>query len=137
MANKLQPYPRAILQLMEEQTAFLSKAHALAQMDMPETAQPVWLSAASCEERLAPLLEAIGREREAAVHRISAASCYQRAGELNRAVNLYRAALAGPLDEGTQRDVQRFLADCLKALSRSAIDQQPPRRPGKATSGAK
>jgi hypothetical protein len=99
---------------------------------MPETAQPLWMSAASCEERLAPLLEAIGREREAAVHHISAASCYQRAGELNRAVNLYRAALAGPLGDGTRRDVQRFLAGCLKALSRSAIGTRPPRRPGKA-----
>jgi hypothetical protein len=37
------------------------------------------LSAAAYEERIAPLLDTLGRELEAAVHRISAASCYQKA----------------------------------------------------------
>src|SRR5436309_8643129 len=97
--GKRKAYPQAVLDLMAEKTALLSKAHALAEMGMPEAAQSLWESAASREERLAPLLEALGRDAEAAVHRISAASCYRRAGDASRAVNLYRAALAGPLTD--------------------------------------
>jgi hypothetical protein len=98
-------YPQAILDLLAEKTAVLSKAQALAEMGMPETALPLWVSAASYEERLAPLLEGLGEDREAAVHRISAACCYQKAGDPSRAANLYRAALAGPLQTATRRDV--------------------------------
>jgi hypothetical protein len=100
MAKKAKPYPRSVMDLLAEKSALLSKAHALADMGMPETALPLWASAAAYEDRLAPLLEALGRDREAAVHRLSAASCYQRAGELSRAVNLYHAALAGPTAGG-------------------------------------
>ena len=59
----------------------------------------VGLEAGRREEEIAPLLEAHGRQREAAMHRISAASCYERVGDRARAVNLYQAALAGPLLE--------------------------------------
>jgi hypothetical protein len=115
--TKTKPYPKYIRDLMAEKSAVLFKAHTLAEMGMEETAIPLWASAASYEERLAPLLEAVGRELEAAVHRISAASCYQRAGEWGRAVNLFRAALAGPLPQHTRQDVERFLADCLARLT--------------------
>lgn len=135
MAKKAKPYPQPVLDLLAEKSAVLRKAHAMADMGMPETALPLWASAASYEERLAPLLEALGRDREAAVHRISAASCYRKAGKLNRAVNLYHAALAGPLPEETQRQVQQMLADCLAQLSRSATDSTPPRRAGKVPTG--
>jgi hypothetical protein len=115
------PYPKPIKDLLAEKSAILSKAHAFSDMGMAETAQPLWASAASYEERLAPLLDALGRDLEAAIHRISAASCYQKAGDLGRAANLYRAALAGPLRDDTRRDVQQMLSDCLARLTPATI----------------
>ena len=98
------------------------KARTYADMGMAETAQPMWTAAASCEERIAPLLDALGRTLEAAASRISAASCYQKAGDLSRAVNLYQAALAAPLRPNTRRDVEAMLGDCLDGLSRTALN---------------
>ena len=46
-----------------------------------------------------------------------AASCYEKTGDLSRAVNLYRAALSGPLREDTQQDVENMLNVCLVALN--------------------
>src|SRR5690242_18120388 len=88
-------------ELLAEKSAVLSKAQALTAMGMGQTAQPLWASAASLEERIAPLLDASGDDVEAAVHRISAASCYEKAGDPSRAANLYRAALGGPLRDVT------------------------------------
>jgi hypothetical protein len=136
VGKKVKPYTRRVLDLLAQKAAVLSKAHALAQIGMPQTAHPLWLSAASAEERLAPLLETLGREREAAVHRISAASCYHKAGEFSQAANLYRAAMAGPLSEDTQPQVLHMLADCLAELARSASASSPPRRAGKVPTNA-
>jgi hypothetical protein len=119
---KHRPYPQPVLDLMARKTAVLSKAQAVADLGMPETAVPLWVAAASYEERLAPLLEALGRQREAAVHRISAASCYHKAADFSRAANLYRAALAGPILEDTRQEVERMLADCLAELTAATID---------------
>ena len=129
-------YPQAVLDLLAEKSAVLSKAQALVEMGMPETALPLWESAAAYEERLAPLLEGLGNDSEAAVHRISAASCYQKAGDPSRAANLYRAALAGPLQAATRRDVQRLLADCLSQLTHAAIGSAPRRGTRKASAEA-
>lgn len=126
-------YPQAVLDLLAEKTAVLSKALTLEEMGMPETALALWASAASYEERLAPLLETLEREGEAAVHRISAASCYQKAGDPSRAANLYRAALAGPLQDGTRRDVQRMLSECLSHLSIEMVGSPPLRRAKKVS----
>jgi hypothetical protein len=126
-------YPQPVLDLLAEKTAVLSKAQALVEMGMPETALALWASAASYEERLAPLLESLGKEREAAVHRISAASCYQKAGDPSRAANLYRAALAGPLSDDTRRDVRRMLSECLSQLTDTALGS-PLRRKAKKVS---
>ena len=84
---------------------------------MKETAQPIWLSAAGYEERIAPMLDVLGRELEGAMHRISAASCYEKAGDPSRAVNLYRAALSGPLRDETRREVEDMLIGCLVVLN--------------------
>jgi hypothetical protein len=111
---------RQIEELMAKKSGILSKAQALTTMGLPETAQPLWVSAASYEERIAALLDAHGEGREAAVHRISAASCYQKAGDPSRATNLYRAALAGPLREVTRREVEEMLAECLALLVNGA-----------------
>jgi hypothetical protein len=132
---KVKAYPKLVRELMAKKTTILSKAQMLSDMGMSETALALWSSAGSYEERLAPLLEAVGRELEAAVHRISAASCYRRAGELSRAANLYRAALAGPLREDTREDVQEMLADCLKRLAISSFASVAPGPRRKATTG--
>ncbi len=114
---------RQVEELMAQKSGILSKAQALTTMGLPETAQPLWASAASYEERIASLLDAHGESLEAAVHRISAASCYQKAGDPSRATNLYRAALAGPLREGTRNDVEAMLKECLTLL----MDAVPPK----------
>jgi hypothetical protein len=117
---KVKPSLRRVEELMEAKSAILSKAQALTMIGLVETAQPLWASAASHEERLAALLDARGDDQEAAVHRISAASCYQKAGDPSRATNLYRAALAGPLREVTRKEVEVMLAECLTLVSESA-----------------
>jgi hypothetical protein len=131
---KARPYPPPLLELMASKTAILMKARTFADMGMAETAQPIWLAAASCEERIAPLLDALGRNLEAAPSRISAASCYQKAGDPSRAANLYQAALAAPLRPNTRRDVEAMLAGCLDELSRTALNGSS-RRGGKVQAG--
>jgi uncharacterized protein HemY len=125
MAKKnVTPSSDRVEALMAEKSAVLSQAQALASLGMAQTAQPLWASAASFEERIASLLDADGEDREAAVHRISAASCYEKAGDPSRAANLFRAALAGPLRTVTRKEVSDMLAVCLARLRTSA-----PRRP--------
>jgi hypothetical protein len=87
---KARPYPPALLELMASKTTILMKARTFAELGMAEMAQPMWAVAASQEERIAPLLDALGRPLEAAASRISAASCYHKSGEWSRAANLFR-----------------------------------------------
>lgn len=108
---------RRVEKWMAEKSAILSKDQALTTMGLPETAQPLWASAAGDEERIASVLDAHGESLEAAIHRISAASCYRKAGDPSRATNLYRAALAGPLRETSRREVETMLAVCLTLLA--------------------
>jgi hypothetical protein len=115
------PYGARVKALMAEKSRLLSKAKAFSDMGLDETAGPVWLSAASYEERIAPLLDVIGREAEAALHRVSAAGCYAKSGDLSRAANLYRAALSGPLSELARADVERELSACLRLLQRDEV----------------
>jgi hypothetical protein len=119
---KAKPYPPALLEGMAAKTALLMKARTFADLGMPETAQPIWVAAASYEERIAPLLDALGRDLEAAASRISAASCYHKGGDLSRAANLYQAALAAPLRARTRQEVEAMLAGCLDELSRTALN---------------
>ncbi len=114
---KTKPYSKKIKGIMNQKSEILSKAQALWEVGMTETAQPLWLSAANYEEHIAPILDALGRELEGAVHRISEASCYEKAGDPSRAVNLYRAALVGPLRDGTRQEVENMLSACLVALN--------------------
>ena len=106
-------------ELLAEKSATLSQAQALTTMGMQQSAQALWARAAALEEQIAPLLDASGDDREAAVHRISAASCYEKAGDPSRATNLYRAALAGPLPDVTRKEVEKMLTACLIALKAS------------------
>jgi hypothetical protein len=120
--HRPKPYGARLKELMAEKSWLLSKAQAYLDMGLEETAQPVWLCAASYEERIAPLLDVIGRDAEAALHRVSAAGCFARSGELSRAANLYRAALAGPLPDAAKAEVERELSICLKQLHRATMD---------------
>jgi hypothetical protein len=120
--TKAKAHPPGLLELMALKTAILMKARTFADMGMAAMAQPMWTVAASHEERIAPLLDALGRVLEAAVSRISAASCYQKGGDLSRAANLYQAALAAPLRAHTRRDVETMLAGCLDELTRTALN---------------
>jgi len=97
-------------QLMAEASAILSKAQAFATMEMGQTAQPLWTSAASLQERIAPLLDANGESREAAVYRMSAASCYEKAGDLIRAANLFLRFRRQPNAEAVARRCARGLS---------------------------
>ncbi len=120
MSAPKRPYTKTLKEIMSQKSEVLSKAQALWEVGMMETAQPLWLSAATYEEHIAPMLDVLGRELEGAVHRISAASCYEKAGDPSRAVNLYRAALSGPLHEDTRREVENMLTACLAALNRQS-----------------
>ena len=122
---KLKPYTKALKVTMHRKSEILSKAQALWEVGMTETAQPLWLSAANYEEHIAPMLDALGRELEGAIHRISAASCYEKAGDASRAVNLYRAALSGPLREDTRQEVENMLRACLVALEGQSAKRIP------------
>jgi len=119
--GKTKPTLRQIEEWMADKSAILSKAQALTTIGLPETAQPLWASAATYEERIASLLDAHGDNLEAAVHRISAASCYQKAGDLSRATNLYRAALAGPLRDVTRKEVEEMVTECLTLLAGNEV----------------
>jgi hypothetical protein len=56
---------------MALKTAGLLKARTFADLGMAETAQLIWTAAASSEERIAPLLDALARNLEAAASRIA------------------------------------------------------------------
>ena len=122
---KTEPYTKALKETSHRKSEILSKAQALWEVGMTEMAQPLWLSAATYEEHIAPMLDALGRELEGAIHRISAASCYEKAGDPSRAVNLYRAALSGPLREDTRQEVESMLRACLITLNRKPVKSIP------------
>ena len=117
---KNEPYTKTLKETMSRKSEILSKAQIFWEIGMEETAQPLWLSAATYEEHIAPMLDALGRELEGAIHRISAATCYEKAGDPSRAVNLYRAALSAPLREDTRQEVENMLHACLITLKRQS-----------------
>lgn len=121
-SSRQKPYPKRLKELMAAKSRILSQAQTCSELGMEELAVNLWQNAAAQEERIAPLLETLGRHLEAALHRVSAASGYQKAGDLIRAANLYRAALAGPLNERTRVEVERFLTRCLRKLARLSLD---------------
>ena len=125
--RQAKPYGERVKALMAEKSRLLSKAQAFAELGMGDMARTLWASAADHEERLAPVLEALGHDLEAAVHRVSAAGCYRRAGDPSAAVNLYRSALAGPLLKHSRQEVEKELAACLAEISRTTL-QSAPRR---------
>ncbi len=119
-ATEVMTYTEVVKDLMARKSYYLSKAQAFSDLGMRETAQPLFLSAASLEEQIAALLDTEGRELDAAVHRISAASCYANAAHLSHAVNLYRAALSGPIYDNTRTDILIMLQECLQQLAQKS-----------------
>ena len=134
-SNNMAQYTSVVKELMGKKSYLLSKAEALAEIGMAETAQPLFLSTAAYEEQIAALLDTEGRELEAAVHRISAASCYKRADQFSRAVNLYRAALSGPLRADTRNDVLTMLKESLDRLTQQPIYSHAAPLPGAIPAG--
>ncbi len=129
-------YTEAIKALMAKKSHLLSKAQALSEVGINETAQSLFVSAAAYEEQIAAYLDTDSRELEAAVHRISAASCYAKAEYLSHAITLYRAALAGPLRDKTRADVLTMLADCLAQFTQQvALHSTPSPMPESVTAG--
>jgi len=122
--SRARPYTRALKDLMATKTELVSKARALDEMGMKETAQSLWETAANYEERIAPLLESLGRDTEAAIHRSSAASCYRKVGQFGQAANLFRASLAGPLRDEARQDIEKSLEECLSHLTPSRARQR-------------
>jgi hypothetical protein len=116
------PYGERVKGLMAHKSRVLSQAQAFTDMGLEETTRPLWSCAASYEERIASLLELIGHDAEAALHRVSAAACFEKCHEWSRAANLYRAALAGPLSDAAKADVERKLSACLKHLHDATVE---------------
>lgn len=112
--------------LSREASWFISHGHAMADEARAFVAVTDFAESAWREERVAALLDALGREGEAIVHRISAASCYGKAGDDTRAANLYRAALSGPVGESTRAEVEAMLARCLARIANPAPRRQRP-----------
>ena len=107
--------------LLGEASWLLSHAQSLADYERREEAEAELARAASCEEQVAYLLDAAGREQEAVIHRVSAASCYEQLGDHARAVTLLRAALSAKLVDDYRRRLEQQLASCLtKATSRKS-----------------
>ena len=53
--TKTEPYTKTLKETMHWKSEILSKAQALWEVGMTETAQPLWLSAAIYEEHIAPM----------------------------------------------------------------------------------
>jgi Tfp pilus assembly protein PilF len=119
MTKRKKAPSRLLSKLLTEKSRHLTKAQTLADMGLAESAAPQWMLAAQLEEQIAPLMEALGRDAESAIHRISAASCYQKAGQHGRAANLFRAALAGPLPPEREAEVRKMLSNCLLLLQQA------------------
>lgn len=113
---------------MAEASRLLSHAEALGDYGQKEEADAELARAASCEEQVASLLDAAGREREAVIHRVSAASCREQLHEYGRAVTLLRAGLSTPLPENYRETVEQQLDRCLNAVR--VESSSLPARPG-------
>jgi predicted negative regulator of RcsB-dependent stress response len=115
--------------LLGETSWLLSHAHALADYGRTEEADAELERAVSCDEQAAYLLDAVGREQEAVIHRVRAAACCERLGERARAVTLLRAALSARLADDYRRSVEQRVAGFLaQAKARTGAPPAPERR---------
>lgn len=106
----------------------VSHAMDLAVVATKKEIDPLWRLAAAKEEHAALVLEAEGRNLEAAVHRISAASCHEVVEEYDRALSLLHAALSEPMRPAYRAKIEKQLKDCL-AKARKKLNRRPRRKP--------
>lgn len=118
-ARKLTKLESSLNTLLGEASWLLSHTQALADHGRKEEADAELARAAGCEEQVAYLLDAVGREKEAVIHRVSAASCYEQLGEHARAVTLLRAVLSAQLADDYRHRVEQQLAKCLAQAATS------------------
>jgi hypothetical protein len=124
------PLGETLNTLLGETSWLLSHAQTLADYGRMEEADAELARAVSCEERVAYLLDAAGREQEAVIHRLRAAACCERLGERARAVTLLRAVLSARLADDYRRRVEQRVAGCLaQAKTRIAAPPASERRP--------
>lgn len=123
------PLGETLNTLLGETSWLLSHAQTLADYGRIEEADAELARAVSCEERIAYLLDAVGREPEAVIHRVRAAACYERLGERARAVTLLRAVLSAPLADDYRCRVEQRVARCLaQAKTRAGAPPASERR---------
>jgi tetratricopeptide (TPR) repeat protein len=127
MPRTKSPLPASLIKRMLAEASWLvSHSQALADYGRKEQTRAELTRAAFAEEQAACLLEAAGREEEAANHRISAASCYEDLGQYARAVTLFRAALSVSLPSGYRARVKDQLRQCLARVQKELKKQQNP-----------
>jgi len=111
--------------LLGETSWLLSHAQTLSDYGRIEEADAELARAVSCEERAAYLLDVVGREQEAVIHRLRAALCYERLGASARAVTLLRAVLSAQLADDYRRRVEQRVASCLaRAKTRIGVSHR-------------
>jgi hypothetical protein len=116
------PLGETLNTLLGETSWLLSHAQALADYGRMEEAEAELARAVSCEERIAYLLDVVGMEQEAVIHRVRAAACYERLGARARAVTLFRAALSAGLADDYRRRVEQGVARCLAQAKTRIVD---------------
>jgi len=123
--------PNPLQEAIRDASRHVSNAMSLVVFAAKEEVDAAWHQAAVKEELAAYLLEAEGKELEAAVHRISAASCYEDIGDYARAITLLRAALSVKLRPVYRIKIENQLKDCLKK-----VRKKPRRSSHKKTASA-
>ncbi len=101
-------------QLLGEASWLLSHAESLTDYGRTEEAAAELARAAKCEEQVAYLLDAAGREVEAVTHRVSAASCYETLGQHARAATLTE-------EQAAALEIVERLSGTIKGLDRETI----------------
>lgn len=114
---------KLLQEILGDASWHVSHAMGLAGFAPRRDVATAWLQAASKEEQAAFMLEAEGRELEAAVHRISAASCLEEVEEYQRALTLLHAALSVDLRPEYRVRIEKQLKDCL-GKARSQLRRQ-------------
>jgi hypothetical protein len=114
----------ALERLLDEASWLLSHAQPFADYGRPEEAAAECARAADAGQQVACLLEADGREQDAAIHLVGAASYQEKLGQLSRAVTLLRPALCAPLSEEYRARAERQHARCLGGVRRQGNGKQ-------------
>ncbi|MBI1924701.1 hypothetical protein HYR99_10660 [Candidatus Poribacteria bacterium] len=103
----------ALDKLLGEASWLLSHAQALSDYGRTEEAKAELAKAAHYEEEVAFLLDAAGRQQEAALHRVSAATCHEALSNYPQAVTLLWAALAGEITDAYRLQLEKQIERCI------------------------